>query len=280
MSLTYHRPQTLRDALGILSAHDVIVLAGGTDVYPNKATRAGWGQTRHADVLDISLIPEMHGITEHADHWRIGAATTWSELIAAPLPPCFDGLKTAAREIGGVQIQNRGTIGGNIVTASPAGDGIPCLLALDAEIECVGGVEFRVPLAQFITGYRQTALAGELVTAIRIAKQPGRGTFLKLGARRYLVISIAMVSGVIDQDEDGRVRRAAIAVGACSAIAQRLHRLEAALIGHRPSRAMICNEHLDGLQPIDDVRASAPYRRAAARELVGDLLDQFSGVAP
>ena len=129
---------------------DVTVLAGGTDVYPAKTTRAGWGETRHRDVLDISRIPDLRGIEDRGDHWWIGALTTWSELIKAELPPLFDGLKAAAREVGGVQIQNRGTIAGNCCTASPAGDGIPCLLTLEAEMECVGGTVFRVPLYRLL----------------------------------------------------------------------------------------------------------------------------------
>ena len=131
----YHRPTTLEDALAIRAGEDVTVLAGGTDVYPAKAARAGWGDMRHADILDISALPGLRGIAEEAAGWRIGALTTWTDLIRAELPPLFDGLKLAAREVGGVQIQNRGTLAGNICTASPAGDGAPNLLALDASVE-------------------------------------------------------------------------------------------------------------------------------------------------
>jgi hypothetical protein len=133
--LAYHRPATLDDALAIRAGEDVVVLAGGTDVYPAKAARAGWGDMRQPDILDISAVAGLRGIAEDAIGWRIGALTTWTDLIRAGLPPLFDGLKLAAREVGGVQIQNRGTLAGNICTASPAGDGAPNLLVLDAGVE-------------------------------------------------------------------------------------------------------------------------------------------------
>lgn len=279
--VAYFQPSSLRDALAILRGQDVTVLAGGTDVYPAKTTRAGWGETRHRDVLDISRIPDLRGIEDRGDHWWIGALTTWSELIKAELPPLFDGLKAAAREVGGVQIQNRGTIAGNCCTASPAGDGIPCLLALEAEMECVGGTVFRVPLSDFLIGYRTTAVTdcGELVTGMRIPKRAGRGHFAKLGARRYLVISIAMAAAVIETDDSGRVLSAAIAIGACSAVAQRLPALEAALLGRRLDAELVRAEHFAHLKPIDDVRAGADYRRAAALQLVRDLIAEAAANA-
>ncbi len=275
--VAYHQPTTLKDALTLLSAKPPLtVLAGGTDIYPAKATRAGWGNLDHHDVLDISRIAELRAIEDRGDHWWIGALTTWSDIARADLPPLFDGLKAAAGAIGGVQIQNRGTIAGNICTASPAGDSIPCLLALDAEVECVGGVEFRVPIDKFITGYRQTALvAEELVTGIRVTKQSGRGSFLKLGARRYLVISIAMVAARIAQDATGRITDAAIAVGACSAVAQRLPVLEQRLIGKPPDANLVLDTDIAHLAPIDDVRATGAYRRAVALQLVRDCLHSY-----
>lgn len=271
----YHRPTDLAAALQILrSEPSPQILAGATDVYPAwTGAQAASGARNSGDVLDISSIDDLKGIADRGDHWWIGALTTWSEIARSDLPALFDGLKAAAREIGGVQIQNRGTIAGNICTASPAGDSIPCLLALDAEIECVEGTSFRVPLAQFITGYRRIVLDGGLVTGIRIAKRPGRGHFLKLGARRFLVISIAMVSGTFDVDDTtGIIRSARIAVGACSAVAQRVPKLEARLAGTRVGDITPTVDDLAHLAPIDDVRADADYRRAAALQLVADLL--------
>jgi N-methylhydantoinase B len=279
----YHRPATLEDALAIRARENVTVLAGGTDVYPAKAARVGWGDMRHADILDISAVPGLRGIAEDAAGWRIGALTTWTDVIRAELPPLFDGLKLAAREVGGVQIQNRGTLAGNICTASPAGDGAPNLLALDASVELASRQGRRVvPMGAFIDGYRHTQCrADEIVTAILVPKPRGaaRGHFLKLGARRYLVISIVMAAGVIETDEQGRIAAARLAIGSCSAVPQRLPALEAVLAGQPLLAAadLVAASHFEGLSPIDDIRGSAAYRRQAALVLTRDLLRDLAG---
>lgn len=280
--LAYHRPATLEEALAIRAGGDVMVLAGGTDVYPAKASRAGWGDMHHKDVLDITKLPDLRAITEHADHWRIGALTTWTDTMRAALPPLFHGLKLAARDVGGVQIQNRGTLAGNICTASPAGDGAPNLLALDARVELASRAGTRVvAMDAFIDGYRHTQCRpDEIVTAIVVPKsgEGARGHFLKLGARRYLVISIVMVAGVVETDANGKISAARIVVGSCSAVPQRLRELEAALIGQRLSAAagLVAPMHLGVLAPLDDIRGSADYRRAAALTLTRDLLAQLA----
>lgn len=275
----YHRPATLREALAIRAAHDVQVLAGGTDVYPAFATRRAWGEPAHKDVLDISGISGLRGIAEQAGHWRLGALTTWTDLIRANLPPLFDGYRLAAGEVGGVQVQNRGTLVGNICTASPAGDGIPCVLALDASVELTSQRGVRVlPVADFITGYRATAMAAdEIVTALLVPMSAGQGRFLKLGARKYLVISIVMIAAVIEADE-GVITTARLAVGSCSAVAQRLLALESALKGQRLAYApeIVTGSHLSHLRPIDDVRATGAYRQDAALTLVRDVLAGFA----
>lgn len=279
--MRYFRPTSLAEALAIRAGHDVTVLAGGTDVYPVRTARRAWGDPAHRDVLDMTAVPGLRGITEAAGHWRLGALTTWSDLARADLPPLFDGWRRAARAVGGVQVQNLGTLAGNIVTASPAGDGIPNLLALDASVELASRSGTRtLPYADFATGYRQTALRpDEIVTALIVPKlEGGRSTFLKLGARAYLVISIAMVSAVVATDPAGRIATARIAVGACSAVAQRLPRLEQALIGQPPGAAagLVAADHLAHLTPIDDVRASAAYRLSAAGALVRDALAELA----
>ncbi|WP_209443133.1 FAD binding domain-containing protein [Falsiroseomonas frigidaquae] len=276
--IAYHRPTTLADALTIRAAFEVAVLAGGTDVFPARTARAAWGDPTHKDVLDLSAIPDLRDIEETAEGWRIGCLVTWSALIAARLPPIFEGLKAAAREVGGRQVQNRATLVGNLVTASPAGDGIPNLLALDASVEIAGprGTR-RLPAAAFLTGYRATALAAdELVLALHVPRLEGaQGGFRKLGARHYLVISIAMAAGVIATDGAGRITTARIALGACSAVAQRLPGLEAALLSAPRAEAarLVRKQHLESLSPIDDIRASAAYRRDAALVLLQDLLE-------
>lgn len=275
----YHRPATLTEALMIRGAHDVQVLAGGTDIYPAFATRRAWGDPVHKAVLDISALGELRGISEQVDHWRLGALTTWTDLIRANLPPLFDGYRMAAREVGGVQIQNRGTLVGNICTASPAGDGIPCLMTLDATVELASQRGVRVlPLADFISGYRATATApDEIVTALMVPKAAGKGRFLKLGARKYLVISIVMAAAVIDTDSRGLISVARLGIGSCSAVAQRLHALEQALQGQQLADAadIVMPRHLDMLRPIDDVRGTGAYRQDAALTLVRDVLAAF-----
>lgn len=273
----YLRPRGLEEALQALT-RPFTVLAGGTDFYPARVGRAVT-----EDVLDIAGIPDLRGISAGPEGWRLGATTTWSELVEADLPALFDGLKQAAREVGGRQIQNAGTLAGNICNASPAADGVPPLLALDTEIEIASRAGTRrVPLQEFITGVRRTALQpGELVVALHVPRPrwEAKGAFLKLGARRYLVISIAMASAVLEI-ADGKVAAARIAVGSCSPVAQRLFDLERALAG-APVDATLGDRvepaHLAPLAPIDDVRGSAGYRNDAVLVLVRRLLQ---GLAP
>lgn len=273
----YARPSRLREALQALARAPHPVLAGGTDFYPALVAR-----NLPAAVLDVTGLPELRGIALHGAQWRLGAATTWTEVLEAKLPPQFDGLKRAAREVGGVQIQNAGTLAGNLCNASPAADGVPALLALDASVELASASgKRRLALREFLLGPRKTALApGELMTAVLVpkAKAAAASHFLKLGARKYLVISIAMASAVIEH-KAGKVTAARIAVGACSPVAQRLRALEAELRGKRfgPSMADWVNAgQFAPLAPIDDVRAGALYRRGAALELVRRLLREIA----
>ena len=228
--------------------------------------------------VNVHALSELRGVSSDPQGVRIGAATTWTELAESRLPPAFDALKAAAREVGGRQIQNRGTIGGNLCNASPAADGIPPLLALDASVELRSVRGPRVlPLTEFLTGSRRTALApDEILCAILVPRRghTARSAFLKLGARRYLLISIVMVAGVIEH-ERGLVMSARVAVGACSPVAQRLPNLEHRLVGRRlePELAAFVSESDFGhLTPIDDIRASAGYRRDAATVLLRRLL--------
>lgn len=272
----YVRPATLAEALAVLSRREPLILAGGTDVYPAHA-----GRPLQKPILDISGISGLRGIVEEADFIRFGALTTWSGIAAAKLPPAFRALQQAARQVGSIQVQNRGTIAGNLCNASPAADGVPPLLVLDAEIELASEAGIRcLPLASFITGYRQTVLRGdELVSAVLVPRSlaAARSSFVKLGARKYLVISIVMVAALVQRDGAGAIRRAAVAVGAASAVARRLPALEQALTGLpagvKPS-SVLQPEHLQDLAPITDVRASAQYRSDAALTLVAQALDE------
>ena len=263
--MAYSQPSLLPDALKLVAQSGVCVVAGGTDLYP--AQQPG----RQPEVyLDITRVDGLSDITRTDTGMRFGAAVTWSDIVKAELPAAYDALKCAAREVGSLQIQNAGTIAGNLCNASPAADGVPPLLALDATVELSSAARGTrvLPLSDFITGVRQTALAeDELVTAILVPHPPAemRSGFEKLGSRRYLVISIAMTAANITLDDTGCIAQARIAVGACSAVAQRLPALEADLIGQDPDALRISPTHLAPLAPIDDVRGSGAYRLDAAQ---------------
>jgi CO/xanthine dehydrogenase FAD-binding subunit len=277
----FFRPTTLEEAVRVLAVNGGQILSGGTDFFPALGERTVAGP-----VVDISGLTAIKGITIDPAFVRIGALTTWSQVIAAPLPRCFNALKSAAREIGGIQIQNRGTIAGNLCNASPAADSVPPLLALDAEIELMSaGGKRQVLLADFIVGNRKTLRRpDEILTQAIVPRRldDAPSAFLKLGARRYLVISIAMVAAVVKSNASGSVAEARVAVGSCSVTAQRLFTLERALVG-APARmglgALASPEHLKSLSPIDDVRATATYRNDAALTLVQRALDACVGSA-
>lgn len=281
----YHRPQTLTEALALRAAQPgpgLAIMAGGTDVYPVRTHRAVWFETQPQDVLDLTALPALGGIDRSDDGFRIGALTRWSDIAGADLPPAFAALQQACRQVGGVQIQNRATIGGNLCNASPAADGVPPLLALDAEVELASSSgSRRLPLSQFILGNRRTALApDEILLAIHVPAQPEamRSCFLKLGARAYLVISIVSVAANLALDADGRIAALRISVGACSSVPLRLRALEDRLIGSKADPALvqaIVPGDLAGLAPIADVRASAAYRSDAALTLVRRAVTQL-----
>ena len=267
-----HRPESLDLALELLQGGRAVALGGGTDLYP--ALRDG---APPPEMVDLTRIAGLRGISRSGDGWRIGGATTWTQVVKADLPPLFDGLKAAAREVGSVQIQNAGTVAGNLCNASPAADGVPALLALDAQVELAAPSGMRrMPLSDFITGPRATKLVpGEILTALFIPEATGQGAFLKLGARRYLVISIAMVSAVVEMEGD-TIESARLAVGACSPVARRLPTLEATLAGKSIAQAeqAALDYGYPELSPIDDVRAGAGYRREAVATLVARALSQ------
>lgn len=267
--IRYAKPTTVDEALALLGEGAWRILAGGTDFYPAQGSKPF-----RDNVLDINGLAALRGIAETDSHWVIGARTTWTDIIRHPLPPAFDALKQAAAEVGSAQIQNVASVAGNLCNASPAADGVPGLLTLDAEVELRSAAATRhLPLQDFILGNRRTALqASEMVTAIRVPKPAASGmsAFVKLGARRYLVISIAMVAARLVV-ENGAVRDAAVAAGSCSVVAKRLAGVEAALRGLAvgPSIAdAVLSAPMAELSPIADVRGSAEYRLDAVREIV------------
>jgi len=189
-------------------------------------------------------------------------------------------LQDAAAEVGGRQVQNVGTIGGNLCNSSPAADGVPPLLAVGAAVELASMSGTRtLPLEGFLLGYRHTALRpDEILTAVLIprAGTTGSSAFLKLGSRRYLVVSIVMVGVRLVVAGDGSIADARAAVGACSPVAQRLGALEQELVGVEADEAaaVVHDRHFVTLSPIDDPRAPAVYRLKAARVMVERALER------
>lgn len=272
----YSRPLGLDEALRCMKSGAWRILAGGTDFYPAQGDRP-----IVENLLDLTAIAELRGITKLENGWRFGGLTTWSDIVNAPLPAAFDGLKAAGREVGSIQIQNSGTLAGNICNASPAADGIPPLLTLNTEVELASpGGRRRIALSDFVTGVRSTERrSDELVSALYIPDcgAGSRSAFHKLGGRRYLVISIAMAAVVIVPDDQGKIIETRIAVGSCSPVAKRLTGLEQKLVGEAAASglsARVTSEDFSVLSPIGDIRGSAAYRLSAAEELVKRALEQ------
>ena len=269
MEPRFERPASVAQATRLLAARPWAVLAGGTDLYP-----AHVGRPIALPLLDIGGIAELRGI-RHDGAWTIGATTTWSDVARAELPPLFAALQAAAREVGGVQIQNAGTVAGNLCNASPAADGTPALLAMRARVvlQSVRGIR-ELAVDEFVLGNRRTARADdELVVAVRIPawSERARSAFAKLGGRRYLTIAVTAVAVVVDADAAGTVRAAGVAVGSCAPAARRLPGLESRLVGARIDGdlgALVAADDLAPLAPIDDVRGSAAYRVDATRTLL------------
>lgn len=266
--MSYITATTLDDALLALANGPASILAGGTDWFPSRGDRPFSGT-----LVDISRIAELRGITKTDRGWRIGAATTWTDIIKADLPRAFHGLKLAAREVGSAQIQNAGTIAGNLCNASPAADGVPPLLTLDAQVELTSlkGAR-RLPVAAFLQGVRKTdRAADEILSALYIPDMPvgSQSSFVKLGARKYLVISICMVA-VLVTVQDGLVSDIRVAIGAASPVAMRLTGLEDVLRGlpAKDAADAVTPDLIHGLTPITDVRATADYRQTAAAEVI------------
>ena len=272
----YIRPLEFNEALAALaSKDDWLVMAGGTDIYPAHVERP-----INDDILDITALKALNGISKVGTSIRFGATTTWSDIIDHPLPKMFDALKQSAMEIGGRQIQNAGTIGGNICNASPAADGTAVLIAMDAcvELVSVNGAR-RMPLEQFVISNRHTAKrSNELLTSIYV-KHCSRSVsnFKKLGTRRFLVISIVMVTVVLELSKTGYIENARISIGSCAPVAMRLERLEDRLRGRGCDDEVIefvdaeCFSHL---QPIDDIRGTALFRADVAIELTRRCLTE------
>lgn len=265
----YVRPRHLSEAIDLLPEKKWSILAGGTDLYPGLQERE-----INFDVLDICGLQELHGIYEEDSDWIIGSLTTWTEIADSPLPKAFNALRQASKEIGSIQIQNRATLVGNLCNASPAADGVPPLMVLGANVDLtsIRGVR-SISISDLITGNRRTTRhADELVTCVRIPKINcvGSSAFSKLGARKYMIISIVMTAVRLDIDGNGLIRDTAISIGSCSEVAQRMFDLEEKINGKTLEQAIASLDATDfnSLSPITDLRAPKDYRTYAAQQLV------------
>jgi carbon-monoxide dehydrogenase medium subunit len=278
----YVRPATLAEAVALLERDPAgaRAVAGGTDLMVEVRR----GSRPAATLVDLTgLASELDFINEDAERLTFGALTTHNRVIASDrarrgaLP-----LAQACAEVGAPQIRTRATLGGNLVTASPANDTITALVALEAVIEIVGsGGVRRAGIADFCTGFRTTALApGELVRAISVRKTANnrRGIFLKLGLRGAQAISVVNVAAVVYFD-GARVRDARIALGCVAPTIVRAEEAEATLVGRvldRDACARAARSASEAIAPIDDVRGSAAYRRIAVAALVAQALERIA----
>lgn len=260
-----HQPRTLEEAVACRAVHPfATVLAGGTDVmvYIEAGTLAPTA------VIDLWKVDALRGISQTAAGLRIGALTTWTDIARETRLP--DALRDCCRTVGAVQIQNRGTVGGNIVNASPAGDSLPMWLVLDAvfELRSWRGSR-RVAAADFWQGYKRIALAGdELLVAVHVPPVVGDVRYRKVGTRLAQAIS-KVVLGVRVALVDGRVTEARVAFGSVGPTPARATAVENALTGKPLTRPNIeAAIAALAIVPIDDVRSTAEYRNDVARRIL------------
>jgi CO/xanthine dehydrogenase FAD-binding subunit len=258
--LVLRRPRSVRDALTMLRDDGPLVpLAGATDLYVSL----NFGTLPATRFLDLWLLEPLRRIEMRGDVLSLGALATYtsltrSRLVKQRLPMLVD----AARQVGGVQIQNRGTIGGNIANGSPAGDTLPVFAAADAVIVArSAGAERRIPFAEFYSGYRASALRpDELIVAVEIPPVEGRQWFRKVGTRAAQAISKVVMAGV-------RSEAPRVALGSVGPVVVRARGAERALAGGQGVDAA-ANALDEDITPIDDLRSTAQYRRVVAQNLV------------
>ncbi|MEP7310267.1 MAG: FAD binding domain-containing protein [Acidobacteriota bacterium] len=267
---TLLEPRRLADALRMLRDEGPLVpMAGCTDLY----VALNFGTLRGTRFLDLSRLANLRSIDVRGVVLSVGALVTYTDIIGSPLiRRRVPMLCAAAREIGGVQIQNRGTLGGNVANASPAGDSLPVLAAAEAIVVLLSASgERRVPLTAFYTGYRTSVMRpDELVAALEIPKIRGRQWFRKVGTRAAQSISKVVMAAVAPND--GEPPR--IACGSLAPTVVRLPRTEAAL-GHGAAISEAQRTLLDEIAPIDDLRSSAEYRRRVAVNLLARFWTDF-----
>lgn len=277
-----YTPSTLDEAAVIIGEHDpdLTVIAGGTDLM--VALRQG--AAKPAALLDITRLDEAHSIRSASGVLDIGAAETFTAIASSEhVRRAAPALAQAAATVGSEQIRNRGTIGGNIVTNSPAGDSLPPLMALDASCVVAGPSGLReVPIARFLVGYRKTDLAqGEILLRLRIpVAQPGtHQSFQKIGPRRAVACSKVSLASWARLDDGGRISEARLAAGSVAPTVVFLPRTIALLTGRRPDPGLAeeaARTAGSEIVPIDDVRSTALYRTHVLGRLVARFVSDLA----
>ena len=247
-----HAPHTLDEALRIRREHPgARPIAGGTDL---MVALNGEHLPRPGALIDLGHVPELRGWWHDGDELVLGAALTYSEAVSGELAAALPALAAAARTVGSPQIRNRGTIGGNLATASPAGDALPPLLVEDARIELASARGRRtLPLEEFLLGPKRSALMDdELVTAVRVRPSRAAQTFMKVGPRNAMVISICSLA--LSADREHGVLRAAF--GSAAPVAR-------LVVAPLEEAEAFAERVVAAAAPIDDLRGTAAYRRHA-----------------
>ncbi len=252
-------PHSLEEALRLKAERsDAVPIAGGTDVM----VALNFDRLRPPALLNLNEVPELRGWSRENGTLRLGAGLTYGEAMQEPLAELLPALAEASRTVGSPQIRNRGTIGGNLGTASPAGDALPPLLVADARV-VVASVrgERAIPLPEFVVGVKRNALAeDELVVAVLVDVAEARETFMKVGPRNAMVIAVVSLAVRVD----GELRAAFGSAGPVPTLV----RAELGDVDSFPDRVA------EAASPIDDVRGTAVYRRHALRVLTKRALDR------
>jgi CO/xanthine dehydrogenase FAD-binding subunit len=260
----FHRPADLAEALALLAEHpEAVPVAGGTDLM----VAVNYRRARPAAMLDLTGLDELRAWSDEGDAVRIGSGVPYARIVAE-LAAFLPGLAAASRTVGSPQIRNRGTLGGNLATASPAGDGHPPLLACGARLTIASTAGTRtVPAAEFFTGPKRSVLRpGELVTAVTVPKAAGPQQFLKVGTRNAMVIAVCSFAISLDVD----ARRLGTGIGSAGPTplrAPEAERIELPWTAPRRFDDALAAEFgrrvAAAASPMDDVRGTAAYRRHA-----------------
>jgi CO/xanthine dehydrogenase FAD-binding subunit len=255
-------PRTLDEALTLKAEQPAAVpIQGGTDLL----VELNFDRSRPELILNLAELEELRGWSRENGSLKLGAGLTYTEAMAEPLAGLLPALAEASRTVGSPQIRNRGTIGGNLGTASPAGDALPALLVEGAEVELasVRGVR-RMPLPEFLVGPKRNALApDELIAGVVVRPSGAQQTFMKVGPRNAMVIAVASLALAVDR-ERGELRAS---FGSCGPVP--------GLVSCSIEDAESLPERVvSAASPIDDVRGTAAYRRHALGVLAGRALDR------